>query len=100
MSCTFPEPPAVYTTAAMAPTIEAHRQALRTAAEHAAMSSALERLQSELVATRRRRRAIEDRLIPDLAAERQALEIHLDEEDRDQALRVRLAARQQTGVAT
>lgn len=96
--CAYGAPPALFSTAALASTVDAHREALAAAADHAVMSAAVARLHTELVATRRRRRAIEDRLLPRLSSERHALEIHLDEQDRDQALRVRLASKQRMEV--
>jgi vacuolar-type H+-ATPase subunit D/Vma8 len=78
-------------TAALQPTVDAFHRALRCAATHASTSAALARLDSELAATRRRRRAIADRLIPTLEGELVDLELHLDEQDREEALRVHLA---------
>ncbi len=92
IDCTFASAPVVSSTAALLPTIEAEREALRAAAEHAAMHAAVARLDGELVSTRRRRRAIEDRLLPRLEEQQRSLEVHLDEEDREEALRVRLAS--------
>ncbi len=85
-----PAPPVV-STAALAPTTDAYRRALEAAAQQAATSAALQRLDAELADTRRRRRAIEERLLPRLEAELHDLELHLDEQDREEGLRVRLA---------
>ena len=84
--------PPVTSTAALLPAAEAYRRALEAAAEHAATSAAVRRLDDELAATRRRRRAIEEHLQPTLDAARRALDLHLDELDREEALRVRVAA--------
>jgi V/A-type H+-transporting ATPase subunit D len=83
--------PAVSSTAALGPTVDAYRRALVTAAEHAATTTALARLDHEVVATRRRRRAIEDHLIPRLDADIRRIDLHLDESEREEALRVQLA---------
>lgn len=93
--CTPGATPQVASTAALRPAIEAFGRALESGAQHAAASLALRRLDAELADTRRRRRAIEDRLRPDLERELHELDLHLDETDRDEALRVRLAIRQQ-----
>ena len=90
VACAPGPAPALASTAALVPTTEAHRLALLAAAEHAAASIALERLDGELTATRRRRRAIEQRLIPRLDAERVALELLLEEREREEAVRVLL----------
>jgi V/A-type H+-transporting ATPase subunit D len=78
-------------TAALGPTIEAYRSALAAGATYAATTAAVNRLDAELAATRRRRRAIEDRLQPRLEAALHQLDIHLDELDREEALRVHVA---------
>ncbi|MEZ5094761.1 MAG: V-type ATP synthase subunit D [Nocardioides sp.] len=96
-----PTPP-LTSTAALVPATEAHRAALTAAATAGAAELAVERLDAELGQTRRRRRAVEDRLVPDLLDQRRRLELRLDELDREEALRVRVAARlapQRTGHA-
>jgi vacuolar-type H+-ATPase subunit D/Vma8 len=90
----------VTTTAALRPAADSYRAALATAGQHAAASAAVERLDAELGATRRRRRAIEDRLQPALAASLHELDLHLDEADRDEALRVRMAVAQRKVAGT
>jgi V/A-type H+-transporting ATPase subunit D len=87
-------------TAALHPAAEAHHRALEHAATHAATTAALARLDSELATTRRRRRAITDRLIPTLEADLGDLELHLDEQDREEALRVHLAVEQREQART
>jgi V/A-type H+-transporting ATPase subunit D len=98
VECTPGRQPALSSTAAMGPAMDAHHQALRHAAAHASTTTALSRLDAELASTRRRRRAIRDRLVPSLEARLNDLDLHLDEQDRDEALRVHLAA--QTGSSS
>lgn len=88
-----PEPTAT-STAALRPAIDAYRRALGTAADHAATTAALNRVTIELAGTRRRRRAIEQRLIPALEAAVRLLDLRLDEQDRDEALRIHIATGQ------
>ena len=52
---------------------------------------AVERIDHELAETRRRRRAVVDRLVPQLTRELHQVEIDLDEAEREEALRTRLA---------
>jgi len=85
------DPPPLTATAGLGPAVETYRAALAAAAEHAAASAAVSRLRAELTATRRRRRAIDDRLLPAVDRALHELDLHLDELDRDEALRVRLA---------
>ncbi len=83
--------PTVTSTSALRPTIDAFRLALSTAADHASTTAALTRLDNELADTRRRRRAIEQRLLPRLESTLHDLDLYLDEQDRDDALRVHIA---------
>ena len=78
-------------TAALGPAMDAHHAALVAAATHASTVTALARLDAELAGPRRRRRAIDERLVPRLEARLAELDIHLDEQDREEALRVHLA---------
>lgn len=80
--------PTIVSTAAAGPAIECYREALAAAARHAAASTAVRRLDAELVETRRRRRALEEHLIPSIEAASRELDLHLDELDRDEAMRV------------
>jgi len=97
IECTLQADPVVTSTAALRPTIDAYRLALQAAANHASTTSALQSLDTELANTRRRRRAIEQRLIPRLETTIHDLDLHLDEQDRDEALRVHIATgRQET----
>ena len=99
VNCDPGSEPIVSSTAALRPTIDAYRNALEAAAEHAATTKALNRLDRELAATRRRRRAIEEHLIPGLDADIHRLDLHLDEQERDEALRVRLAVDQRRATS-
>ncbi len=92
--------PAVTSTAALRPAIDAYRAAFAAAGPHAAASAAVDRLDAELAATRRRRRAIEDRLSPALASALVELDQHLDELDRDEAMRVRMATQRRAVTRT
>ena len=94
VDCTPAPEPVVSSTAALRPTIDAYRLALQVAAEHASTTTALQRLNAELAAIRRRRRAIEQRLVPRLETTLHDLDLHLDEQDRDEALRVHIAIHQ------
>lgn len=83
--------PSLSSTASLVPTAQAYRNALDAAIAHGAASSALATIDAELRATRRRRRAIEHRLAPALESRLRRLELRLDEQDREEALRARLA---------
>ncbi|RLE23850.1 MAG: hypothetical protein DRJ50_05510 [Actinobacteria bacterium] len=85
-------------TAALRPTMDAYHQALEASALHAATSAALRYLESELASTRRRRRAIGERLVPSLETSLHDLDLHLDEQDREEALRVHMAVEQHKTV--
>jgi vacuolar-type H+-ATPase subunit D/Vma8 len=91
VTCDPGAPPAVTSTAALRPATDAICEALTAGAQHAAAAGAVRRLDAELRVTRRRRRALEEHLQPTLEAARRSLDLHLDELDRDEALRVRLA---------
>ena len=84
-------PPTVVSTAALRPAIECSRDALASAARAAAAAMAVRRLDTELIATRRRRHALEDRLVPSLDEARRTLDQQLEELDRDEATRIRMA---------
>ena len=91
VTCRPASPTDLAGTAALVPAMAAFRSALEAAARHAATTMALERLDLELGDTRRRRRAIGDHLVPRIDAELRALELVLDEQDREEAVRSRLA---------
>jgi vacuolar-type H+-ATPase subunit D/Vma8 len=94
VNCEPIEPPPLTSTAALSPTAAAYRSALLAAAEHAAAGTALARLDHELAQTRQRRRAIEEHLVPNLTAAIHELDGKLDEQDREEAVRIRLALQQ------
>lgn len=79
-------------TAALVPARDAYRRALLAGAEHAVATTALQRIEDELARTRRRRRAVEVRLVPDLTDRIHRLDVELDERDREAASRAQLAA--------
>lgn len=76
---------------ALAPAVTASRAAVEAAVRHAAASYAHARVAAELAATRRRRRAIEERWIPDLEGALSRLELRLDELEREEHVRIRWA---------
>ena len=71
----------------------AHRRALEAAARHAAAACALRQVRTELRATIRRLRAVERRWIPEYETALAALELSLDEAEREQGARVRWVVR-------
>ena len=75
--------------AALVFAVEAHRRALQAAAEHGAVSLALDRVRRELRSTTRRLRAVERRWIPRHESALTALELALDEGERQESARVR-----------
>ena len=75
--------------AALVFAVEAHRRALQAAAEHGAVSLALDRVRRELRSTTRRLRAVERRWIPRHESALAALELALDEGERQESARVR-----------
>ena len=93
VNCTPGAPTAPTTTAAMVPAAAAYQDALIAGATHAAATTALQRLEDELSNTRKRRRAIEQRLQPRLETQLHQLDLDLDERDRDAAVRTQLATR-------
>jgi len=96
VDCASGEAPTLASTAALGPAVEAHRRSLEAAATHAATSAAVRRLDAALAATRRRRRAIEQRLEPRLESALHELDLHLDELDREEAVRVHVATSSST----
>ena len=70
----------------------AHRAALAAAAQHAAASAAVRALDSEVTATRYRLRAIQDRWIPRLEKGLSEVTFAIEELERADAARLRLAA--------
>lgn len=70
----------------------AHRAALAAAAQHAAAGAAVRAVDSEVTATRRRLRAIQDRWIPRLEQALAEVTFTIEELERADAARLRLAA--------
>lgn len=97
VACSLGTPADLTATAALAPAAAAYSEALEAAATAAAADLAHRRLGRELAETRRRRRAVEERLLPDLEETCRHLELRLDELDREEALRVRMAVRLEEG---
>ncbi|HEU4451232.1 MAG TPA: V-type ATP synthase subunit D [Gaiellaceae bacterium] len=79
-------------TAALVPAEEAHRRAVEAAARFAAARTSHDRIASELSRTVRRLRAVERRWLPAQERALAALELRLDEEEREDAARIRWAA--------
>lgn len=73
---------------------EAFRQALEAGVRHAVARSASLRVEAEVVATRRRLRALSERVTPQLADALSALELVLEQTEHEDAVRLRWAARQ------
>jgi V/A-type H+/Na+-transporting ATPase subunit D len=71
---------------------QAHQRALAAAVTHAATAAALRILEAEASATRYRLRAIKDRWIPRLEQARAEVMFALDEQERADGARLRLAA--------
>lgn len=84
-------------TAALAATEDAHRKALECAVEHAATQRAVAEVARELRATRRRLRMIEHEWMPALESAMRALDVALEERERDDIARARWA-RDRTGA--
>jgi len=97
VDCTPGDPSAFTCTAAIEPTADAFRQALSAGATHAATTTALRRLDVELANTRRRRRAIGERLVPRLERVLHELDLQLEEQDREEAVRVKITNRTHGG---
>jgi V/A-type H+/Na+-transporting ATPase subunit D len=92
-ACTF-APPATWDDPVMARTRQAHRAALAAAADHAAAASALRIVDAEVRATRYRLHAVQDRWIPSLEQALADVTFALEEQERSDAARLRLATRQ------
>ncbi|MET0765959.1 MAG: V-type ATP synthase subunit D [Blastococcus sp.] len=80
--------------------VAAYATALRAAVEHAVAAAALRVVDAEVVATRRRVRAIDDRWIPRLTAAQRVLQFALDEQEHDDGVRLRWAASHRRRSAT
>ena len=82
--------------AAVAGARQAHRAALAAAARHAAATAALAVIEAETTTTRNRLRAVRDRWIPGLSRALMEVELALEEMERDDAARLRIARRDPT----
>jgi V/A-type H+/Na+-transporting ATPase subunit D len=90
-ACVTP-PPAVGDGPALTAAREAHRAVLAAAVRHAAAAEAFRVLEAETVATRYRLRAVRDRWIPRLEQALAEVTFALEELERADAARLRLAA--------
>jgi V/A-type H+/Na+-transporting ATPase subunit D len=90
-TCTFPSP-ATWDGPVVARTRQAHRTALAAAAEHAAATAAVRVVDAEVRATRYRLRAVQDRWIPALEQALADVTFELEEQERSDAARLRLAS--------
>jgi V/A-type H+-transporting ATPase subunit D len=70
----------------------AHRAALDAAARHAAVERALALVSTELESTRLRQQAVDRRWVPRLTGALRRLEAQLDEQEREENVRMRWAA--------
>lgn len=71
---------------------QAHREALVVAVRHAAAQRAVDLLTAELVATRTRQRAVENRWLPRLEEELRIIRSRLEQQELEETLRVHWAA--------
>jgi len=91
-ACLFPSP-STWDNPVMAGARQAHRAALAAAADHAAAAAAVRIVDAEVRATRYRLRAVQDRWIPRLEQALGEVTFALEEQERSDAARLRLAAR-------
>ena len=82
---------AVAGNAALSPAAAAHRKALAAAIDAAVVATALRRIEAERRATQRRLREIEHHRIPRLASALRALQLQLDETEREERVVTRMA---------
>jgi V/A-type H+-transporting ATPase subunit D len=85
--------------AALPVAVAAHRRALRAAVRFGALRAARDRIADEVALTTRRLQAIERRWIPAHDDALRALELALDEAEREDAVRTRWAVRRSDGSA-
>ena len=85
-------PTAAWDGPALAAARQAHRAALAAAVRHAAAAEAERVIEAETVATRHRLRAIRDRWIPRLEQALAEVTFAIEEQERADAARLRLAA--------
>lgn len=90
-ACTFP-PPQGWAGPTVGAARHAHQVALKAAARSAAASAALRIMEAETSATRLRLRAVKDRWIPLLEQARAEVALAIDEQERADGARLRLAA--------
>ncbi len=90
-TCTIP-PAATWDSPVLARTRQAHRDALEAAARHAAATAAARVVDDEVRATRYRLRAVQDRWIPRLEQTLAEVTFTIEELERADAARLRLAA--------
>jgi V/A-type H+/Na+-transporting ATPase subunit D len=91
-ACTIP-PTATWDSPVVASARQAHRTALEAAARHAAATAAVRLVDDEVRATRYRLRAVQDRWIPRLEQALAEVTFTIEELERADAARLRLAAR-------
>ena len=90
--CALPESEPMGGSSALSFTTRAHREALAVAARYAAAQRAVDLLTAELVATRTRQRAVENRWIPRLEENLRVIRRRLEEQELEETLRVHWAA--------
>lgn len=98
----LPEPPpdaATPDSTALVLARSAYREALQRGADHAAALAALRAVRAEVRATRRRLRALERRWVPRLERARHTLADALEEQEREEGMRMRWGARRRDGAA-
>jgi V/A-type H+/Na+-transporting ATPase subunit D len=96
-ACVLPpenDPAVIYPISASVRAARAYRAAVVAAAECAAAQSAVKTIEREVHTTRLRVRALSRHWLPLLRQELARIELELEEEDRDEAIRVRLVGRQ------
>ena len=96
-TCVLPpadDPAVIFPTAASVQATRAYRAAVVAAAECAAAQAAFRTVEQEVYTTRLRARALSRHWLPLLQQELARIELELEEEDRDGAIRVRLVGRQ------
>ena len=91
-SCTAPVAPGPGGSSALSYATTAHRTAANAAVRLAAVQRAVVLVSAELEATHARQRAVEDRWIPRLEEQLRLIRRRLDEQELEEALRLRWAA--------
>jgi V/A-type H+/Na+-transporting ATPase subunit D len=95
--CALPaenDPCVIHTSSASVRAAQAYRAAVEAAAEHGAAQRAFDIVQREFKVTRLRARALSRHWLPRLREELARIELELDEQDRDAAIRVRVVHRE------